>query len=136
MAKGARGGEWRNLKAGPPFNAMPVNAKQKQDRRSAYESLTIPLSQFLSRLLFFDLDDGIGLQIPARSGMDTSLKDKLQDIRRDLLVREVATTGPLDEQLHRFVGIRQAARRPAIRGRDLDAVMGRHFVVCHYQSFR
>jgi len=118
MAKGASGGEWRRLKAGPPFNAMPINAKQKQGGGLAYETLATPLSQFLSRFLLFDLDDGIGLQVPARSGMNAGLEDKLQNIRRDFFVGEIATTGPLNEQLHRFVGIRSI-----LRG-DLDAVMG------------
>jgi hypothetical protein len=105
MPKGAGGGERRDLEACPPVNAMPINAEQEKDRRPGYEGLSTPLGQLLSRFLVFDLDDGIGLQVPASSGMDASLKNKLQNIRRNSFVGEIAATGALDEQSQRLVGV-------------------------------
>jgi hypothetical protein len=76
---------------------MPINAKQQQDRRPAYETLSKHLRQSLLRLVIFDFDDGIGLQVPPSRRVGSRLENKLQNIRGDFFVGKDPATGSFDE---------------------------------------
>jgi hypothetical protein len=92
MPEGTRRRVRSNFQSRPSLIAMQVKTEQQQNRRFAYEVLFTHLCQFLLRFRVLYPYDGIRLQVSRGRSMNTSLENKLQDIRRDLLVQKIPTT--------------------------------------------
>jgi hypothetical protein len=71
---------------------MQVKTKQQQNWRSAYEVLFTHLGQFLLCLCVLYSYDGIRLQVPSGGSMHASVKNNLEDVGRNSLVKKVPTT--------------------------------------------